>query len=141
MKKTKRAPIREAVLGVLMRNGPMAISDIAAELDWPRTMVEKAIVGTRYEYPGRHFRIVSYRWQEYGQGREIPLYSAEGGEDKPRPQATKARHLAQKRAYYHRHKARINAATRARRQGAAASVNPWLQLAPPEVRPVMTRGC
>lgn len=119
----------------------MAITDIAAELDWPRPMVEKAIVGTRYKYPGRHFRIVSYRWQEYGPGREIPLYAADGGEDKPRPQATKARHLAQKRAYYYRNKARINAASRVRRLGVAASINPWMQLAPPGVRPVMTRSC
>lgn len=117
----------------------MSITDIAAEMDWPRGTVEKAIVGTRHDYPGQHFQIVAYKWQEYGQGREIPIYAAQGGVDKPRPRASKERHRAQKRAYYARHKARINAKSRAKRLGISAAPNPWLQLAHPDMRPFMSR--
>lgn len=118
----------------------MAITDIALALHWERSVAAKVIAGTRYEHPGQFFRIVGYRWQECSAGREIPIYCADGGEDKKRPRTTKARQAAQKRAHYRRNKARINAKASAKRSaGAAKEVNPWLQLAAPEMRPVMSR--
>ena len=134
------APMRDAVLAALAAHGSMSISDTAQVMNLPRANVASAVASARQTHPGKCFRIVGYVWQEAGPGREIPLYSAQGGVDKPRPQAGQARHNAQKRAHYQRHKARINAkaaAKRAQRRGGVA--NPWAQLAPPALRAYMTK--
>ena len=131
--------MREAVIHILTNEGPMSISDIAESLGWIRDRVAKVVLSTRHEHKGKWFRIVGYHWQDNKQGREIPVYAAGGGEDRPRPQATKARHNAQKRAHYRRHSARINAKAKIKRDGGVTENNPWLQLASRDVRPFMSR--
>lgn len=139
----RRAPLREAVHAALVQHGPLSITDLALHMHWDRPTVYNAISDARHGHPGKFFRIVDYQWQEYGQGREIPIYAAEAGEDKPRKNASKARHAAQKRAHYKRHSARIDARAKAKRDSLKSapikSANPWLQLAHPDVRPLMTR--
>ena len=138
----RRAPLREAVHAALVQHGPLSITDLALHMHWEREAVENVIRSTRSAKPGQIFRIVGQQWRDYGQGREIPIYAAEVGQDEPRKSASKRRHAAQKRAHYHRNSARINAKARAARGQAGetlASTNPWLQLAPVEMRAVMSR--
>lgn len=138
----RRAPLREAVHAALVQHGPLSITDLALHMHWERSVVAHAILSARQQQPGQVFRIVARQWREYGQGREIPIYAAEAGKDERRRSATKERHAAQKRAHYHRNSARINAkaqAARSRTGETIASTNPWLQLAPVEMRAVMSR--
>ena len=141
-KPPRRAPLREAVHAALALHGPLSITDLALHMHWERPVVERAILSARYQQPGQVFRIVARQWREYGQGREIPIYAAEAGQDHPRKGATKARHAAQKRAHYHRNSARINAKAQAARSSSGetiANTNPWMQLAPVSMRAVMAR--
>ena len=141
-KPPRRAPLREAVHAALVLHGPLSITDLALHMHWERPEVERVILSARYQYPGKVFRIVARQWREFGQGRETPIYAAEAGKDERRRSATKERRASQKRAHYHRNSARINAkaqAARSRTSETIASTNPWLQLAPVEMRAVMSR--
>lgn len=132
--------IRDDVLELLEREGPMTISDVAEALALPRQKVVTCIIGARYDFPKRWFKIVAYKWQEDGAGREIPIYSHEGGDDAKRPRYTAERKREQQRKYYRKHSARLNAKAQMKRRKGKTSINPWLQLAPVEMRPVMSRA-
>lgn len=129
---------RQALLAFFREHGPAS----AAELEDALGRAARDRLGrTRARHPGKFFRIVSYRRQVNVQGREIPIYAAQEGPDRARPRSqtgtaqTEERRAAQKRAYYHRHKASVAA----RRSTKPAEQNPWMQLAHKDVRPIMSR--
>lgn len=132
-KPTKRAPI----VAALKAHGPMTKQEIADVLAWPLADVASAVDCARNLRPGEVFRVVDYR-QPGGWARNVAVYAAEVGSDKPRPKYDKARAKAKNdAAYREKNRAAINAYHRARRvkeSGKSAPFNPWLALAAPSSR-------
>lgn len=133
-------PIRNAVLACLREHGPMTMLDIAEALQWPLARVHSAICGARNRYPGQLVHISGYR-KHPERGKDVSVFAAGPGEDKPRPVLTNQQKQARRRvvqARYNRKnrtiidtKARIK---RAKAKGVTVVSNPWLNLMPPSVR-------
>lgn len=112
--------------------------ELAEHLNWEVAKVGTTIGSTRWLHPGKVFRIVGYE-----QGvRVVAIFAAEAGEDAAPPRINKVRREKQKNARYrNKHRASINAKGRiknAERAGVAVAVNPWINLAPPNMRATMS---
>lgn len=133
---------RDTVLNVLREHGPMTRNDIAELLDWPIERVHSLISNNRYSHPNQFFRIVGYKRVDSGKGKDLSIYSAEGGIDKPR---NARKDLRRKQAYtkYRKiHREIINSKSRlarATKQQKDLPINPWYQLAHSSVKPEMTQ--
>ncbi len=130
---------RSRILVTLQECGPMTRHDLAEHLDWPLEKVSTTINSARHLRPGLLFRIVRYE-----QGvRVLAVFAAEEGQDAPRPPRNHKKRNKQKAdRYLGKNRAVANAKNRLRNAavaGLAVVTNPWLQLAPPEMRPTMTR--
>ena len=113
--------------------------EIADHLEWPLEKVSTTINSMRRARPGLLLRIVRYR-QEV---RVVAVFAAEAGEDAPRPRRDhKKRDKQKQNRYVDKNRAAINAKNRLRsaaESGKAVAMNPWLQLAPPNMRPTVMR--
>lgn len=131
-------PIRTAVIAVLKTRGPMTVCEIAEELDWSIRRVHGVIANGRRLHPEKLFRVVAYKPSE---GKDLSVYAARPGKDAPREVDKRARQLARQTRYRKKHAAVVNARHRARRalkREQPTAVNPWMQLAPKELRGAMT---
>ncbi len=131
-------PVRNAVIAVLKARGPMTVREIAEELDWPVSRVHGVIANGRRLHPEKLFRVVAYKPSE---GKDLSVYAARPGKDTPRDVDKRARQLARQTRYRKKHAAVVNARHRARRalkREQPTAVNPWMQLAPKDVRTAMT---
>ncbi|MBO9679521.1 MAG: hypothetical protein J7556_14865 [Acidovorax sp.] len=116
--------------------------ELAEYLGWPVAKVGTTIASTRWLLPGQVFRIVRYVAVTGRRGRDIAVYAAQPGRDASRKPADQTERRRQVQARYREnHRARINARARAQkaRDGVPLVLNPWLQLAAPELRATMTR--
>lgn len=117
----------------------MTRHEVAEHLEWPLEKVSATINSTRHARPGLLLRIVHYRQDV----RVVAVFAAEAGEDAPRPPRNhKKRNKLKAQRYLAKNRASVNAKNRLRTAaiaGVPIVVNPWLQLAPPEMRPTMTR--
>lgn len=131
-------PVRNAVIAVLKARGPMTVREIAEELDWPVSRVHAVVANARRQHPEKLFRAVSYR----PKGKDTSVYAAMPGKDaKRQPIDKEARARERFARYRQRHRAAINARLRAKRAAKRkqpTAINPWMQLAPKELRSAMT---
>jgi hypothetical protein len=138
----KQAHKREAVLACLREHGPMTAAEAAEYLCITPTAAASVITSTRYENPGQFFRIASYRKVTGRRAKREIVFEASAGPDAKRPVVDE---LADRRKrqidYYKRNAARVNARSRARRAAAKGgqAVNPWAQLAHPDLKGYMCR--
>jgi hypothetical protein len=138
-------PVRNAVLECLREHGPMTMVEIAEMLSWSLVRVHGAIMGARSRHPGKLVRVVAYvRHAE--RGKDIQVYAAGAGKDKPRPVLTeedrKARRKVVQNRYNHKNRQVIDAKARIKRaksQGFEPVAHPWFQLIPPSVRGLATQ--
>lgn len=135
---------RRQVIEALREFGPMTRYDLAEHLGWTPGKVGTTISSTRWLLPGQVFRIVRYRDRIYqGRLQQVAVFAAEAGTDAVRPAMdADSRRLLINARYREKNRASINAKDRARRaraQGADVVVNPWLQLAPPNMRAAMSQ--
>ena len=130
---------RSQVVAALKEHGPMTRYELADHLGWPVKKAGTTISSTRNLKPGQVLRIVSYRIGV----RVVAVFAAEAGEDAAPPPINKKRREKQKNARYrNKHRATINAKARiknAERAGVVVAVNPWINLAPPDMRATMAR--
>lgn len=135
-------PIRNAVIAVLKARGPMTVREIAEELDWPVGRVHAVVANGRRLHPEKLFRAVSYRPVKEGKGKDAAVYAAMPGKDAKRPEVDRQARARENFARYRqRHKAAINARQRAQRalkRERPTAINPWMGLAPKELRSAMT---
>lgn len=135
-------PVRNAVIAVLKARGPMTVREIAEELDWPVSRVHAVVANGRRLHPEKLFRAVSYRPVKEGKGKDTSVYAAMPGKDaKRQPIDKEARARERLARYRQRHRAAINARLRAKRAAKRkqpTAINPWMQLAPKELRSAMT---
>ena len=129
---------RSQIVQALQEFGPMTRYELAEHLDWTVAKVGTTIGSTRWLHPGKIFRIVRYE-----QGvRVVAVFAAEAGEDAPMPWVNKrARQRKSNARWRDKNRASINAKNRitdAKRAGRAVAVNPWSQLAPPDMRATMS---
>ena len=129
-------PIHRArIIAALQDAGPMTSEEVAEYLDLPQKVVRTCIASTRWLLPQQVFRIVRYQPVTGYRGRDLPVYAAEAGSDAPHIVNRAKRRKQAEARYREKHRASINARGRAT---VMAPVNPWLQLAPPEIRGAMT---
>lgn len=119
----------------------MTVAELAEYLGWKSEKVTTTISSTRWLLPEQVFRIVGYVQVTGRRCRDLAVYAAEAGTDTPKPavNATKRRKQAEAR-YREKHRAIINArnqAGNAAKRGTAA-INPWAQLAAPQLRAFMS---
>lgn len=133
-------PVRGAVIAILLEHGPMTMLEITEAIGWKHSRVHSAISNARILHPGQFFRISSYR-KHPERGKDIAVFAAGPGKDKPRPVLSQDQKKSRRRAVQNRYnrknrtiidtKARIK---RAKSNGVAVSTNPWLRLMSPAVR-------
>lgn len=113
----------------------MTAKEIAEYLGLPQEIVNSCISSTRYHLPGQVFRVVRHQPVTGYRGRDLAVYAAEAGPDANHQVNRPARRKQAEARYREKHRATINARSRI---AAMAPVNPWLQLAPPEIRGAMS---
>ena len=113
----------------------MTKADIADYLELPQSIVGACLSSTRWLLPQQVFRIVRYKPVTGYRGRDLPVYAAEAGPDAVHIVNPAKRRKQAEARYREKHRASINARGRT---AAMAPVNPWLQLAPPEIRGAMS---
>lgn len=126
---------RSRIVAALQEAGPMTATEVAEHLELPQKIVRACIASTRWLLPQQVFRIVRYRPVTGYRGRDLPVYAAEAGPDATHIVNTAKRRKQAEARYREKHRASINARGRT---AAMAPVNPWLQLAPPEIRGAMS---
>lgn len=134
------------IIATLREHGPMTGDALAEHLDLTTRTVGTAISSARLQKPGEIFRVVRYQPVTGRRQADACVFAAEAGEDVPRTPYNKAkqrRRQAQAKARYRdKNRPAINAKSqihKAARTGRAVAVNPWLQLAAPNVRATMAR--
>ena len=126
---------RSRIVAALQEAGPMTTKEVAEYLDLSQNIVSACIASTRWLLPQQVFRVVRYQPVTGHRGRDLAVYAAEAGADALHiVNPTKRRKQAEAR-YRDKHRASINARGRTM---ATTPANPWLQLAPPEIRGAMT---
>lgn len=119
----------------------MTCAEVAEVLDWPYSRARATIANARRWQPGKVFRVIRYR-KTTAKGKDLSVYAFQPGKDVPRPEIDKkARRKEAAQRYQRKHRALKSArerSARAAKAGAIAPPNPWLQLAPAELRPFMT---
>lgn len=119
----------------------MTATELAEYLGWKSEKVTSTISSTRWLLPEQVFRIVRYVPVTGRRSRDLAVYAAEAGADAPKPAVNAAKRRKQAEARYrHKHRAIINArnqASSAAKRG-APTVNPWAQLAAPQLRSFMS---
>ncbi|WP_054074780.1 ArsR family transcriptional regulator [Comamonas testosteroni] len=126
---------RSRIVAALQEEGPMTAKEIAEYLGMPKETVNSCISSTRFLLPEQVFRVVRHQPVIGYRGRDLAVYAAEAGPDATHQVNRPARKKQAEARYRKKHRATINA------RGLIASmapVNPWMQLAPPEIRGVMT---
>ena len=118
----------------------MTMRQIAETLDWPLPRVHSVLMGARKRYPGKMVRVVRYV-EHPERGKDVQVFAAGPGKDKPRPVLTEQERRERRRVVQDRYnrknrklidtKARIK---RAKAKGVDVPGNHWFQLMPPEVR-------
>lgn len=132
----KFQPIHRArIVAALQESGPMTSAEASEYLDLPHKVVRASIASTRWLLPQQVFRIVRYQPVTGYRGRDLPVYSAETGPDAAHIVNPAKRRKQAEARYREKHRASINARGRTT---VAAPANPWLQLAPPEIRGAMS---
>lgn len=134
-------PVRNAVIAAIKEHGPMTCNEVAEVLGWTIERTHSVIANGRRLHPGKLFRVIRYQ-PSRGKGKDQAVYAVQAGKDKPRPTTDMKvrRHEALQR-YRNKHRATINARhrqARAAKAGSTVPQNPWMQLAPVELRSVMT---
>lgn len=134
---------RRRVVAALQEHGPMTRFELAEVLGWSVATVGTTIGSTRWLLPHQVFRVVGYRAVTGSRGRDIAIYAAQAGPDvqrKPVDQAQR-RKVSQAR-YREKNRAVIQAKdrlARAQKAGAPVVINPWIGLAPTQMRAAMTQ--
>ena len=113
----------------------MTKEEVAEYLDLPQKVVNASIASTRWLLPQQVFRVVRYQPVTGYRGRDLAIYAAEAGADALHIVNPAKRRKQAEARYRDKHRASINARGRTM---AAIPANPWLQLAPPEIRGSMT---
>lgn len=132
---------RRQVVAALQEFGPMTRFELAELLGWDVPKVGTTIGSTRWLLPQKVFRIVGYRAVTGSRGRDVAIFAAEAGPDiqrKPVDQKKRDKEVAAR--YREKNRASIlarNRISRARRSGKAVAINPWMALAPKELRAAM----
>lgn len=126
---------RSRIVAALQEAGPMTAEEIAEYLDLSKKAVRACIASTRWLLPQQVFRAVRYQPVTGYRGRDLPVYAAEAGADANHIVNPAKRRKQAEARYREKHRASINARGRAT---VMAPVNPWLQLAPPEIRGAMS---
>jgi len=134
---------RRQIVAALQEHGPMTRHEIAEHLGWPIAKVGTTMSSTRWLLPGKVLRIVGYRAITGRYARDVAVFAAQAGPDLARPAAdpVQRRQAAQAR-YRDKNRVAIKAAARlkrARDTGRDVVVNPWLDLAPPNMRAAMSQ--
>lgn len=132
---------RSQVVAALQSAGPMTVVELAEYLGWKSEKVTTTIASTRWLLPGLVFRIVRFVPVTGRRSRDLAVYAAEAGADVPKPtvNADKRRKQTEER-YRRNHRAIINArnqASAAAKRG-TTTINPWAQLAAPQLRAFMS---
>lgn len=129
-------------MAALRKYGPMHVRSLAEHLDWTVERAARTIINTRRLHPGKLIRVIGYERVQDGKGKDLSIYAAGAGDDiQRRAVHERRRRLTTQARYRERNRAIINAkhrAWRAKKKGEKAVVNPWMQLAHPEVRSFMT---
>lgn len=112
----------------------MTLQEIAEYLDLSKGIVGGCIASTRWLMPQQVFRIVRHQPVTGHRGRDLAVYAAEAGTDSAHYVNRAKRRKQAEARYREKHRASINARGRTK---ATATENPWLQLAPPEIRGAM----
>lgn len=132
---------RSQVVAALKSVGPMTVEEISDHLGWERAKATTTIGSTRWLLPQQVFRIVRYVQVTGRRCRDLAVYAAEAGTDAPKPAVNAAKRRKQtEERYRKKNRAIINARSRASnaaKRGTYA-VNPWMQLAAPQLRAVMS---
>lgn len=132
----KFQPIHRArIVAAPQESGPMTSAEVAEYLDLPHKVVRACIASTRWLLPQQVFRIVHYQPVTGYRGRDLPVYAAEEGPDAAHIVNPAKRRKQAEARYREKHRASINARGRTT---VTAPANPWLQLAPPEIRGAMS---
>ena len=134
--------LRDTVLNVLREHGPMTRNAIAEFLDWPTERVHGIISNTRWLHPQKYFRVVGYKRVVDSKGKDMSLYSAEGGIDKVRHVLNAVRRKNSLNKYRKANRELLNSKSRAARavkQNKKLPINPWYALAQPSIRSEMTQ--
>lgn len=113
----------------------MTAKEVAEYLDLPQKIVNASIASTRWLLPQQVFRVVRHQPVTGHRGRDLAVYAAEAGADAPHHVNRAKRRKQVEARYREKHRASINARGRTL---TSTPVNPWLQLAPPEIRGAMT---
>ena len=126
---------RSRIVAALQDAGSMTAAELAEYLDLPKKVVCACIASTRWLLPQQVFRIVRYQPVTGRRGRDLSVFAAEAGADAPHYVNPKQRRKQAEARYRTKHRAVINARSRAK---STAPINPWLQLAAPEIRSAMS---
>ena len=134
---------RSRIVAALQECGPMTRHELAEHLGWPVPKVGTTISSTRWLKPRQVLRIVSYRHIVGRHARDVAVFAAQAGPDVPKPRADPALRRKQSQARYRdKNRAAIQAAARLKRAsdaGREVVVNPWLGLAPTNLRSAMSQ--
>lgn len=123
---------RSRIIAALTEAGPMTSPELAEYLNLPTDTVSACIASARWLLPEQVFRIVRHQPLIGRRGRDLAVYAAEAGPDVQRKPINLAKRRKEVEARYRKkNRALINARNRAK---SPAPANPWLQLAPPEMR-------
>jgi hypothetical protein len=120
----------------------MTAKEIADMLCIEAGSVASLITSNRHSAPGVHFRIAEYRKAQGRWARREVVFEASTEPDATRPVVDELKERRKRQAEYRRRNAaRINARDRARRSIARGgqAVNPWAQLAHPDLQGYMVR--
>ena len=132
----KFQPIHRArIVAALQESDPMTSAEASEYLDLPHKIVRACIASTRWLLPRQVFRIVRYQPVTGYRGRDLPVYAAEAGPDAAHIVNPAKRRKQAEARYREKHRASINARGRTT---VTAPANPWMQLAPPEIRGAMS---
>ena len=126
---------RSRIVAALQEAGPMTTKEVAEYLDLSQNIVSACIASTRWLLPQQVFRVVRYQPVTGHRGRDLAVYAAEAGADALHIVNPAKRRKQAEARYREKHRASINARGRTI---ASIPANPWLQLAPPEIRGSMT---
>lgn len=126
---------RSRIVAALQEAGPMTRQEIADYLDLSAEIVGACIASTRWLLPQQIFRIARYQPVTGRRSRDLAVYAAEAGADALHIVNRAKRRKQAEARYREKHRASINARGRT---ATMAPVNPWLQLAPPEIRGAMS---
>lgn len=135
---------RRQVVEALREFGSMNRYELAEHLGWDVAKVGTTIASTRWLLPEKVFRIVSYKDAVHdGRLRQVAVFDAQAGADVARPSLNSpARRKKTQARYRDKNRAGINAKHRTKRAkdiGLPPVVNPWLHLAPPNLRAAMSQ--